>query len=50
MTTENWRKLVVALVGASLAIATRHGVDTTDAVIVLGALGVGYIPNGKVKA
>lgn len=44
--TANYRKVVIALWGAALTIASRHGVDITDAVIVSTALGVGYCPNG----
>lgn len=47
--THDYRKLVIALWGAALTIASRHGVDITDAVIVSTALGVGYVPNGIVR-
>lgn len=47
--TQDFRKFVIALYGAGLAIAARHGVDVTDIVIVSTALGIGYVPNGKVK-
>lgn len=46
--THDYRKLVIALWGAALTIASRHGLDITDAVIVSTALGVGYVPNGVV--
>lgn len=47
--THDYRKVVVALWGAALTIASRHGIDITDAVIVSTALGVGYVPNGQVR-
>lgn len=46
--SHDYRKLVVALWGAALTIAARHGIDVTDAIIVSTALGVGYVPNGVV--